>query len=124
MPDAGNEQALLLAAIAGDRAALDELLLDHYEQVAAHVARRMPLAIQGAISSDDIVQETFVHVIRDVGNFRPHNDQSFLAWIKRIAEHRIHDATRYAERQKRGGGRQARREPGEIREDRQNPAHG
>lgn len=103
-------------AIAGDRAALHELMLEHYDAVHAHVVRRLSLARQDATSCEDIVQETFAQVIRDLQQFQPHNDHSFLAWLKTIAEHRIQDAIRYAERVKRGGGRQRIRAP--IRPDR------
>ena len=59
MSDAFDEEKLLSMAIAGDRAALHELLLEHYDGVAAHVARRLSKPIQGVTSRDDIVQENF-----------------------------------------------------------------
>ena len=111
MSDAFDEGELLSTAIAGDQAALHELLLEHYDGVTAHVARRLSKPIQGVTSREDIVQETFAQVIRDFKHFQPRSDQSFLAWLKKIAEHRVQDAIRRAERLKRGGGRQRIRAP-------------
>ena len=111
LSDAFDEDALLSMAIGGDRAALHELLLEYYDVVTAHVARRLSKPIEGMPMREDIVQETFAQVIRDFEHFQRHGDQSFAAWLKKIAEHRIQDAIRRAERLKRGGGRQRIRAP-------------
>lgn len=93
------------SAIAGDQAALERVLLDHYEPLAQYVAAALPAAIRSVIGTDDIIQEVYSQVFRDIGNFRSREDASFLAWLKTIADNRIRDALRAQQAKKRGGDR-------------------
>ena len=97
--------ALLTKATTGDRAAMDELLLLHFRRLTAHIAKKIPPGIQSVISADDIIQDTFCQVIRDIEHCRAENVEAFYAWLLGIAEHRLQDAIRYVKSEKRGGRR-------------------
>lgn len=96
---------LIEQAICGDRAALERLLLDHYDPLAARLAPRLPASIQSVVSVEDIVQQTFTQVFRDIEHYQPQPDATFFAWLCVIAENRLRDAIRRHQRKKRGGGR-------------------
>ncbi len=97
------DRELVTNAVSGDRVALERLLLNYYTQLSQHVAPRLPMYIQTVVNVDDILQQTFMQVFRDIGNFQPRSDLSFFAWLKTIAEHRIQDAVKELKRKKRGG---------------------
>ena len=105
MSDAATDPELLSKATMGDRVALHELLLSHYAQITEHLENRIPRRIQGEISAEDIVQQTFVQVLRHIHDFKPRTDHSFLAWLKKIAENSMQDTVRRLTREKRGGQR-------------------
>lgn len=105
MNDAEHQCALIDAARAGDRTALEELLLAHYDRLAAFVAPRLPADCREAFAVEDILQETFVQAFRDIQKFDSRGDGALLAWLTTIADRRLRDALRGARAQKRGGQR-------------------
>jgi RNA polymerase sigma-70 factor (ECF subfamily) len=100
-----GDQELIRRAISGDRPALERLLLDHYDPLLRHIDRKLPAAMQSVLEPEDILQETFAQAFRDVGRFEPRSSESFHAWLRSIAEHRLQDAVRALKRKKRGGDR-------------------
>lgn len=94
------EQELIDKAISGSRAALDELLFNCYEQLEEHVTRTLSPQHHGIIEIDDIVQQTYIHAIRDIGQFTQNSNGSILPWLKKIAENRVKDAVRRITRER------------------------
>jgi len=74
-----NEQALIEASRAGDSAALEELVRFHQTRV-YNFAVRMCRNIEDA---KDILQETFLGVLRSIRDFRA--ESRFTTWLYRIA---------------------------------------
>jgi RNA polymerase sigma-70 factor (ECF subfamily) len=74
-----DEQALISASKSGDAAALDELVRAHQGRVYGF-AMRMCRNVDDA---KDILQETFLGVIRSLREFR--EDSKFSTWLYRIA---------------------------------------
>jgi RNA polymerase sigma-70 factor (ECF subfamily) len=101
--DTGQEK-LLAAAVNGDRAALQQLLLENYARLAESIRTRIPDQLRTVVDVEDILQTTFVHVFRGLSSFRDGDANSFYAWVRSIADARLTDAVRKATRQKRGGG--------------------
>src|SRR5215213_10076708 len=97
---------LVQQAIAGEPKALDRLLLDHYPRLAARVDQKLPDELRSVVGTEDIIQETFADVFRDIGRFRPEGQDAFYRWLAAIADNRLTDAVRAARAAKRGGGRQ------------------
>jgi RNA polymerase sigma-70 factor (ECF subfamily) len=92
-------------AKAGDRVALQQLLVQFASRLSAHIAPHVPPSLQSVLSTDDILQQTYMSAFRDIGRFEPQSDGSFFAWLRAIADHRTQDAIRTLKRVKRGGDR-------------------
>src|SRR5687767_14460139 len=108
MPNQGTAspaeiQTMATAAAAGDRLALERLLLAHYEELALSIRPKLPTRLQSTQAVEDILQQTFMQAFRDIHRFEARSDASFGDWIGRIAEHRLLDAIKEHDRQKRGG---------------------
>jgi RNA polymerase sigma-70 factor (ECF subfamily) len=95
---------LISRASLRDHAALERLLLTHYDALLRHIERRLPASIQGVVSPQDVLQQTFIAVFRHVGQFKGDTPAAFFAWVKTIAERAIKDAVKTAQRKKRGAG--------------------
>ena len=74
MIDPSAEQSLLSAAVAGDQAAVQQLLLSYYAPLERHVEPRIPPHARRHFSVDDIVQQVFSQVFRDVQRFEPRGE--------------------------------------------------
>lgn len=109
----GVEQELVVAAVSGNRTALERLFLDHYDQLSRHIGPNMSASLRGTLSVEDILQQAFVQAARNIDRFKPTANGSFCAWLKVIAENQLLDAVKALKRKKRGGGRHRVRCPGE-----------
>ncbi len=94
---------LLAQAVAGDHAALERLLLQYYDRLAARIGRMLPDDVRSQLGVEDVLQDTFVQAFRDIGAFAPEGEQAFGAWLEAVADHRLQDALRRVRRKKRGG---------------------
>ena len=83
-----REQALVVAAQAGDNAAFSQLVRTHQRRAYA-VARAIVLSHEDA---EDAVQEGFLHAFKALHRFLP--DQAFGAWLHRIVANAALDITR------------------------------
>jgi len=97
------EADLIAKATSGDRIALQQLLLKHSARLTRHIGTKLPDSVRGVIDADDVLQQTFLDVFRDIERFEPGRDQSFVAWLKTIAAHRAQDMVKALKRVKRGG---------------------
>jgi RNA polymerase sigma factor (sigma-70 family) len=73
------DELLLARAKAGNEAAL-EALFRHFESPVYTLARRLTRTPHDA---EDVLQETFLEVVRSIGRFR--GAGSFAGWIRRVA---------------------------------------
>jgi RNA polymerase sigma factor (sigma-70 family) len=73
------DELLLARAKAGNEAAL-ETLFRHFEAPVYTLARRLTRTPHDA---EDVLQETFLEVVRSIGRFR--GEGSFAGWIRRVA---------------------------------------
>ena len=103
MENALNEQKLVRRAIDGDKVALDQLLLAHYQHLADHLTPKVGTSAPGMISVDDVIQETFIHACRDIAKYQARESNTFLHWLRAIADNRLLDLLKTAKRKKRGG---------------------
>ncbi len=99
------ETDLIARAVAGEEPALERLLLAHADRLRAHIGRKLPAALRSVVAEDDIIQETFIDAFRRIGLFQPHGDSAFYNWLVVIADHRLQDAIKAQQADKRGGGR-------------------
>jgi len=97
------QRELVRQAVDGDPQALEQLLVAHCDTVAEHIRPKLAGPLQSLISVEDILQETFFRAFQQIRRFEPKSDNSFVAWLKIIAESRIVDAIKHSRRRKRGG---------------------
>jgi RNA polymerase sigma-70 factor (ECF subfamily) len=90
-------------AVAGDRLALEKLLLAHSLQLSLHIGAKLPGSVKGVLGVEDILQQTFVHAFQRIERLEHTTQRSFSAWLKAIAENQVQDAVRGLRRKKRGG---------------------
>lgn len=95
--------ARLAQAVAGDQAALSELLLVYYGPLASLLREKLPEDMRGALDVDDVIQEVHVEVFRAIARFRTQGENSFFRWLATIASQRMIDKIRAHRRLKRGG---------------------
>ena len=80
-----TDEALMRRLAAGEGEALDLLFRRHHERVHALCAR----LTHDAAAADDLVQETFLRVLRYARSFR--QQARFTTWLYRIARNLCHD---------------------------------
>lgn len=97
------ESDLLAKSQTGDRVALEELLALYFGSLTRHVGQRIPAGMRAVVDAEDIIQQAYVHVFRDIENCRATDEPSFFSWLRSIVDHRLHDAIRFYRAEKRGG---------------------
>ena len=106
---AGDIDALVRKAAAGNRAALEGLLVHFQRDLLASIRRKIGRRHAGAlISPEDVLQETWAAAARSVANIEPRGGDAFLAWLKAIARSRLLNMLEATRAKKRGGGPAAR----------------
>jgi RNA polymerase sigma-70 factor (ECF subfamily) len=98
-----EEDEILARCRRGDSAAWDDLFNAHYS-----AAGRFIFQLSPSLSMDDveeISQETFLAVVRGLGNF--HGGSAFRTWLFRIAANKTRDFLQKSHAAKRGGGEMA-----------------
>lgn len=99
------EDELISRAVGGDQQALECLLFDHYDRLFSFISKKIPASKQARISTEDIMQQTFVNVYTEIRGFEPRGNDAFYRWLATIANHRLLDALKAHGAAKRGGGR-------------------
>jgi len=94
---------LIEAARSGDRDALDALArcVDRFVRIFSGSLSRSVRRAQG--STIDFVLEGLAEALSKLDEFEYRSDRDFYAWASRIIRHRIVDAGRHENRQKRDG---------------------
>ena len=76
-----SDDELVKEAVAGDRAALTELLGRHAPAARQAVARNIPKRWRSLLSDDDVMQQTYADAFRGIGQFAVTADGSFAGWL-------------------------------------------
>lgn len=100
-----QEEGLIQRAVEGDEVALKTLLVRSKPGLCAFLATRIPADISPVADADDIVQETFIAIFRDVGNLASTRPASFHRWIRAVALNQVRNIIKHNRAAKRGGGR-------------------
>ena len=84
------------AAQQGDRLALIKLLATCHQRLRARAEARMPAALKARGDPDDILQEVYLDVFRQIYRFESRGPGSFLNWVYAILDHKLAAARRAA----------------------------
>src|SRR4051794_9908411 len=87
---------LIERARAGDNAALDELVRRYLPRLRRWASGRLPAAARGLLDTDDIVQETMVKAVRNLGHADLERDGALQAYLRQAVNNRVVDAYRHA----------------------------
>lgn len=98
-----SEDHVVSRAVAGDEAALAELLEAHGPAVRAHLS--IPAKWASMLSDDDVMQQAYLEAFLHIESFQPRGEGAFRAWLSTIATNVLRDAIDWLSAQKRGGGR-------------------
>jgi RNA polymerase sigma-70 factor (ECF subfamily) len=101
MSGADEESALVDRAVAGDRAALSQLLLLHFDDLHQHVESRISPRLQGLMRADDVLQQTFLRAARAIATFEVRHPGAFRSWLRTIADNLVRDAEKRRRRERR-----------------------
>lgn len=80
-----DDDKLMLEAKKGGRAAMELLVLRHYDEVYAYAARRTG----SAPAAEDIAQSTFEKLVRGLPNYRPMG--RFRPWLFTVASNEVNN---------------------------------
>ncbi len=94
-------ESWVAAAQGGDRVALAKLLATYHPQLRAHAAAQMDAATQSRIAPEDILQEVYLDVARELDRFENRGSGAFLGWLYAILNNKLVDVRRAAHRQRR-----------------------
>lgn len=89
----------------GDAGAMERLLGSVHDRLLGRAARKIGPEWKGRIDPDDLLQETYIQAVADIGGFRWSGEESFYHWCATILDHRFIDAVRRHRAKKRGEGR-------------------
>jgi RNA polymerase sigma-70 factor (ECF subfamily) len=81
-------------ACRGSDAALGRRLEAHRDYLTVLARMQIGRRLQGKVDPADMVQEAFVHAIRDAAQFRGTSDQELAGWLRRILAARLADQVR------------------------------
>ena len=99
-----SDSDLLALARQGDRDAINALLARVKDRVETISQARLGAKLRAKYRHSDIVQSTYLEVIRDIPAFEGSDISAFSAWVARILENNIRRKVRHHETQKRKGG--------------------
>ena len=95
MSDSTSEMLnLLQCACRGDQEALGKLLEWHRGYLRALAQRELRGQLRARLDASDLVQQTCMSAVRKFSSFEGRGIHEFVAWIRRIHEHNLHDAIR------------------------------
>ena len=91
----------LARARRGDNSALGQLLESIEDRLRRRARRRWPKRLHGLLHTSDVLQTTYLNVVRSIDSFRGDDAESFAAWVARVLENNLRDKARFFERSKR-----------------------
>ncbi len=96
-----DTESLLHDAVEGDSRALGSLLEHFGPRVASHLNDRTASMWRGSIQVEDVMQVTFLEAFLKIEHLEARDSNTFLSWLRRIADNNLADATRGLQAEKR-----------------------
>jgi len=92
MADTSSIGELIKRAQAGDKGALNQLLVTCRPFVKIHAQRQMSAALRRQVDPSDVVQITLLDIYRGFHRFRGNSELQFEAWLKPMLRRNILDS--------------------------------
>ena len=100
MPSDGFRNDLRKAR-SGDREALNRLLDRNQDRLLRLARTRIGTSLKARVRTSDVLQSTYLDVLKGVGEFDGDSEEAFVAWVGRILENNIRDKGKYFGAKKR-----------------------
>ncbi len=98
-----SSSSTIQRALQRDRAALEELMLLRYDWLRDIASKTIPLSLREKICVDDVLQESFVRMLRGFPQFTAiSGEASLFQWMKTIVQNTSKDALRSTMRSRIG----------------------
>ena len=91
-------QDLLLGAKEGKRGALEALLARYRPRLERWAAGRLPMRARSLLDTGDLVQETLLRALENIGSIEVRGPGGFEAYVRQAILNRIRDQIRWARR--------------------------
>ena len=108
MPETGQRQTWVDQAREGDRAAVSKLLATFHSILRARADAGMGPVLRAKMDPEDILQQAYLTVLRQIRQFEGRDPESFLNWTLTILDNKLIDAKRALHRQRRDADRERR----------------
>lgn len=89
---------LITRARSGNEDALNDLCSRYLPRLRKFARGRLPAWARGPLDTNDLVQETFTHVVQRLGSFEPRHDGAFQGYLRQALLNRVRDQMRWAQR--------------------------
>lgn len=96
--EAESSLALVRRAHDGDLAAQNELCARYLPRLQRWAHGRLPAWARGSLDTHDLVQDTFIHVLRRIDQFEPRHEGAFHGYLRQALLNRVRDEIRSAHR--------------------------
>ena len=101
-PDPLAESRVLIQEYkAGNEAALGELIDRYAGRVERIVRARMGGFLRSQMDVEDVMQQVFMRVVRDIGGLELHENAGLIHWIASLAENELRNQARHQKAQRR-----------------------
>ncbi len=106
MQQPGQIQSWIDAAQQGDALAVAKLLATYHPILRKRVDSRMDHSLRTRYEPEDILQQTYLQVLKEMDHFESRGPNSFLNWVFTILDRKLIDTRRAAHRQGRAVSRE------------------
>jgi RNA polymerase sigma-70 factor (ECF subfamily) len=96
--EAQSSIELVRRARSGDTAAENELCARYLPRLQRWAHGRLPAWARGALDTHDLVQDTFIQVLKRLGDFEPRHEGAFHGYLRQALINRVRDEIRRANR--------------------------
>lgn len=96
--DPESSFALVRRAHDGDLDAQNELCARYLPRLQRWAHGRLPAWARGSLDTQDLVQDTFIQVLRRIGEFEPRHEGAFHGYLRQALLNRVRDEIRRAQR--------------------------
>ena len=96
--EAQSSIELVRRARTGDTAAENELCVRYLPRLQRWAHGRLPAWARGALDTHDLVQDTFIQVLKRLGDFEPRHEGAFHGYLRQALLNRVRDEIRRATR--------------------------
>ena len=91
----------IASARRGERDALDRVLTALQSRLRTAAANKIGTPLRRKMATSDLLQSTYVDVVRSIQSFEGDDPDTLVAWITRIMENNVRDRLRFYGRQRR-----------------------